>query len=172
MNALSLRDATPADAATIAALARQSFTEAFGDSNTPEDLALFLDSAYGEAQQGAELTDPAWTALLASLDGVPAGFAQLRRGPAEACVSGPAPIELNRLYVLQAFHGRKVGLTLMDAVIAQARAEGFRTLWLGVWEHNAKAQAFYRRWPFRDVGHHTFVVGTDPQTDRIWECPL
>ncbi|HJV22843.1 MAG TPA: GNAT family N-acetyltransferase [Holophagaceae bacterium] len=169
---LELREATPADAARVAALARQSFTETFAEDNNPGDLALFLDSAYGEAQQGAELQDPAWTTWIASVDGVPLAFAQLKRGPAEACVTGPAPVELNRLYVLAAAKGQGLGKALMGTVIARAKAEGFRTLWLGVWEHNTRAQAFYRRWPFVDVGSHTFVVGTDPQIDRIWECPI
>lgn len=169
---LTIREAVPADAATIANLALQSFTETFADSNTPEDLALFLDSAYGEGPQGAELRDPAWTTWLASVEGVPLAFAQLKRGPAEPCVSGPAPVELNRLYVLEAAKGQGLGKALMATVMNRARAEGFQTLWLGVWEHNLKAQAFYRHWSFRDVGNHVFVVGTDPQTDRIWECPL
>ncbi len=169
---LQIREATPADAATVAHLARQSFTETFADSNTPEDLALFLDSAYGEAHQGAELRDPAWTTWLASVEGVPLAFVQLKRGPADACVTGPAPVELNRLYVLARAKGLGLGKALMATVMDRARAEGFQTLWLGVWEHNLAAQAFYRRWPFTDVGSHVFVVGTDPQTDRIWECPL
>ncbi|HJV89713.1 MAG TPA: GNAT family N-acetyltransferase [Holophagaceae bacterium] len=169
---LEIREATPADAAQVAALARQSFTETFADDNTSEDLALFLDSAYGVTQQGTELRDPAWTTWIAAVDGVPLAFAQMKRGPAEACVTGPAPVELNRLYVLASAKGRGLGRALMATVMARAKAEGFRTLWLGVWEHNVKAQAFYRRWPFRDVGSHTFMVGTDPQTDRIWECPL
>ena len=169
---LQIREATPADAATVAALARQSFTETFAESNTPEDLALFLATTYGEVQQGAELRDPAWTTWLASVDGVPLAFAQLKRGPAESCVTGPAPVELNRLYVLASAKGQGLGKALMATLMDRARTEGFQTLWLGVWEHNLKAQAFYRHWPFRDVGGHVFVVGTDPQTVRIWECPL
>lgn len=172
MSDLTLREARPDEASLIARLARQSFTEAFGEANTPEDLALFLESAYGERQQGAELADPDWTTLVALKGGEAAGFAQLRRNHPEACVTGPDPVELNRLYVLQAFHGQGVGAALMQAVVGRARAEGFRTLWLGVWEHNHKAQAFYRRWGFRDVGSHSFLVGTDLQTDRIWECLL
>lgn len=167
-----LREATDADAATLADLARRTFTETFADSNTPEDLALFLDTAYGEVQQGRELADPDWWTLLAFVDGVPAGFVQLRRNHTEACVTGPAPVELNRLYVLRAFHGRRLGAALMQAAVDRAKAEGFRTLWLGVWEHNLKAQAFYRAWGFEDVGSHSFLVGTDLQTDRIWARPL
>jgi len=40
-------------------------------------------------------------------------------------------------------------------------------VWLGVWEHNPRAIAFYRKWGFEAVGEHVFVVGTDPQRDLV-----
>jgi RimJ/RimL family protein N-acetyltransferase len=43
---------------------------------------------------------------------------------------------------------------------------------LGVWERNARAQAFYRKHGFNRVGRQTFVVGSDPQTDDVMLCPL
>jgi ribosomal protein S18 acetylase RimI-like enzyme len=77
------------------------------------------------------------------------------------------PLELWRFYVDQVHHGRGVAQQLMAAVIDAARARGAGTLWLGVWEHNAKAQAFYRKFDFVVVGAHTFVLGSDVQTDRV-----
>jgi ribosomal protein S18 acetylase RimI-like enzyme len=64
-------------------------------------------------------------------------------------------------------HGRGIAHQLMEAAIADAAARGAATLWLGVWEHNTRAQAFYRKFGFVDVGSHTFVLGTDVQTDRL-----
>ena len=172
MQDLIIRDALPAEASVIAQLARQSFSEAFAAQNNPDDLAQFLDTTYGEVQQRQELRDPAWTTLLALVDSQPAGFAQIRRGPAEPCVQGLHPVELNRLYVLKAHHGAGAGAALMQAVIAQATTGGFKTLWLGVWEHNPRGLAFYRKWGFEQVGSHTFRVGSDPQTDLILVRPL
>lgn len=167
MQDLIIRETVPAEAALIAQLARQSFSETFAAHNTPSDLAQFLDAAYGESQQAKELADPAWTTLLALVGNQPAGFAQLRRDTLEACVKGPKTVELNRLYVLQAHHGAGVGAGLMAEVITRARQEGFQTLWLGVWEHNPRGLAFYRKWGFEQVGSHVFQVGSDPQTDLI-----
>lgn len=167
MQDLIIREAAPAEASLIARLARQSFSEAFAAQNDPTDLAQFLDGAYGEAHQARELADPAWTTLLASLGNQAVGFAQIRRGPAESCVTGPAPVELHRLYLLRTNHGSGAGSALMQAVIDRAREEGFRALWLGVWEHNPRGLAFYRKWGFERVGSHTFRVGNDPQTDLI-----
>jgi GNAT superfamily N-acetyltransferase len=80
---------------------------------------------------------------------------------------GPSPIELARLYVDRGWHGRAVGAALMKQVVDEARARGARTLWLGVWEQNARARAFYARWGFAQVGEHDFVLGHDLQRDLL-----
>ena len=162
-----IRAGDVSDAAALAELAARTFRETFAADNRPEDLALHLARSYGEAQQKEELLDRAIATLLAEVDGQLAGYAQLREGSAPACVSGEAPIELWRFYVAQAWHGRGLAQTLMRAVETEAIRRGGRTLWLGVWERNARAKAFYAKTGFIDVGSHMFLVGTDPQTDRI-----
>ncbi len=164
---LSIRRGVPADAAALAELAARTFTDTFGADNHPEDLAAHLSQAYGVPQQGRELSDPDMTTLLAEAGGVLAGYAQLRRGPAPACVAGESALELWRFYVVRAWQGQGLAHQLMNAVDAQALSNGARTLWLGVWERNERAKAFYRKNEFIDVGSHIFMVGSDPQTDRI-----
>jgi ribosomal protein S18 acetylase RimI-like enzyme len=73
------------------------------------------------------------------------------------------------LYASQEWLGRGVGGALMQACIDEGRQKGFRTLWLGVWEHNNRARAFYRKWNFREVGEHIFRLGDDSQTDILME---
>ena len=104
---------------------------------------------------------------MAEADGEPIGFARLRRGEVPDCVTGPGPLELQRIYVLRAWLGLKAGPALLQRCLEEARALGARTLWLGVWERNERALAFYRRHGFVEVGDHTFMVGTDPQRDVI-----
>jgi ribosomal protein S18 acetylase RimI-like enzyme len=62
-----------------------------------------------------------------------------------------------------------VGAALMQACIDEARRRGHKTLWLGVWEHNPRAQAFYRKWNFVEIGTHVFHLGNDPQTDLLMQ---
>ena len=57
----------------------------------------------------------------------------------------------------------------MQAAIDEAQRRGHDTLWLGVWEHNPRARAFYRKWGFVEVGTHIFVLGSDPQTDILMQ---
>lgn len=163
----TIRRATAADAAALAELAARTFRDTFVADNRPEDLVLHLATAYGPVQQARELADPTIHTLVADDAGTLVAFAQLRTGHAPTCVTGPAPIELWRFYVAADWHGRGLAHSLMAQVIDAARTAGAATLWLGVWERNPRAIAFYHKAGYVDVGAHVFVVGTDPQTDRI-----
>lgn len=167
-----IRAAVPADAASLAELAARTFNDTFATDNEPEDMAAYLDQAYGPIQQGRELADPNISTLLVDAGGTLVGYAQLRRGPVPACVNGEAPIELWRLYVVRDWHGRGIAQELMRRVEAAALGAGARTLWLGVWERNERAKAFYRKCKFVDVGSHLFMIGSDAQTDRILVRPV
>jgi diamine N-acetyltransferase len=162
-----IRSGAVIDATDLAELAARTFQETFAADNRPEDMALHLTRAYGASQQQTELLDPDITTLLVDVDGELAGYAQLRSGVTPECVTGDSPIELWRFYVAQLWHGRGVAQALMRRVDLEASRRGGQTLWLGVWEHNARAKAFYGRNGFVDVGSHVFMVGTDAQTDRI-----
>lgn len=164
-----IRDAGPADAAMLAGLGRRTFVEAFAAVNTPEDMSAYCDAAFTTAHLAAELADRAARFLVAESSGEAVGYAKLYEGEAPKVVAGPGPIELARLYVVDAAIGRGVGSGLMRACLSRAVAGGFETMWLGVWEHNARALAFYRRFGFREVGSHPFRLGEDVQTDLLVE---
>ncbi len=169
---MTIRRGTAADAAVLADLARQTFSDTFASTNDAADMALHLERSYGVAQQTAELIDHQVITLLAEQDGEPVAYAQLRSGKVPGCVAGERPIELWRFYVKQEWHGRGLAQALMAGVIEAAVAAGAGTCWLGVWERNPRALAFYRKCGFADVGEHVFLFGTDPQTDRVMARPL
>ena len=167
-----VRPATLADAPRLSRLGAATFRETFEGENTPADMARYLAEAFTPERQAAEIADPAGTVLLAEQPGAAgdaelAGYAHLVLGPAPAAVRGPAPLELKRLYVARAWHGRGVAQALMDAALDAARARGAETVWLGVWERNPRAVAFYVKYGFVRVGEHTFVLGADAQTDWV-----
>ena len=169
---VNIRRGVPEDAAVLAELARTTFYDAFAATNDAADMALHLARAYGVAQQGAELRDPGITTLLVQEDGKAIAYAQIRDHHVPECVTDATAIELWRFYVDRGWHGRGIAPALMDRVKSEARLRGARTLWLGVWEHNARARAFYAKCGFIDVGEHIFLFGTDPQTDRVMTAPL
>jgi GNAT superfamily N-acetyltransferase len=164
---VTIRLGVPADAATLAELAARTFRDAFAADNRPEDIEQHVAQAYGSPQQGRELADANLVTLLAQQGEELAGYAQLRLGPAPACVDANAPIELSRFYVVRRWHGEGVAQSLMRRVDEEAGRIGARMLWLGVWERNERAKAFYRKSGFVDVGARVFMVGTDAQNDLI-----
>ncbi|MBI2407249.1 MAG: GNAT family N-acetyltransferase [Gemmatimonadetes bacterium] len=169
---ITIRLGEPADAAALAALAARTFFDTFAESCSAEDMAQHLAESYGTSQQGGELADPRTVTLLVHVYDALAAYAQLRREPPPACVLGDAPLELWRFYVAKEWHGRGIAQALMDRVIAEAGRLGARTLWLGVWEHNERAKAFYRRCGFVSVGTQVYLVGADPQTDFVLRRPV
>jgi ribosomal protein S18 acetylase RimI-like enzyme len=175
--AIDVRPATLADADALSRLAAATFRDTFEGSSPPEDMAQYLAEAFTPAQQAREIADPAGIVLVGEdrSDAGPVsliGYAHLVAGAAPAAVTGPGPIELKRIYVDRAWHGRGVARALMDAALDAARRRGAGTVWLGVWEHNPRAIAFYSKYGFTRVGHHTFVLGTDAQTDWLFARPL
>ena len=165
----TIRPGTLEDAALLSELGARTFSETFASDNTPEDLAAYMAASFTVAQQTAELKDPASIFLIAEVDGRAAGYARLHNGEPEKGVEGAKPIELVRLYVSREWLGRGIGAQLMRACIDEARQAGHETIWLGVWEGNPRAQAFYRKWNFRPVGEHIFRLGSDLQRDILME---
>lgn len=168
----TIRVATAEDAERVSALAARTFHETFAADNTAEDMAAYLAATFTVERQRRELADPAQRTFLLEIDAVPVGYAQLTLSAPDPAVTGESPIELARFYVDGAWHGRGLAQQLMRAVIDEAVRCGARTLWLGVWERNPRAIAFYRKHGFVDVGSHPFVLGRDVQTDRIMRRPI
>lgn len=184
-----IRKAAASDSAALAALGAEVFRATFAHSCTEEQLQAFLDEAYTPEAIAGDIADPSKDVLVATDtdssstgDDNPSpstgeqqqqqkllGFAYLTRGSSEPCVEHlERPVELQRLYIALGAHGRGLGKALSLAADDLARAQGFRTIWLGVWEENHKAQAFYRKMGYEHIGEHVFDVGGDLQTDEIW----
>jgi ribosomal protein S18 acetylase RimI-like enzyme len=167
-----VRPGRPSDAGALAAFAAETFVDTYGRYNEPENLRRHLHAAFGPRQQAAELSDPHVATLLAHVGPALAGYAQVRRGAAPGCVAGAAPVELHRFYVQRRWHGLGVARTLLAEARAAAHAFGGRTLWLKVWERNARAIAFYAKQGLVDVGTADFFLGAERQTDRVLALDL
>jgi len=163
----TIRRAQPSDARQLSIVAEATFRQTFAAHNSREDMDSFCASAYGEAIQAAEIANPAMVTLLANAGDALVGFAQLRWARTPACVAASAAGEIQRLYVVGDFHGKGIAPMLMDACLQAMVSRGSDVAWLGVWERNPKAIAFYRKFGFFEVGEHVFRVGSDPQRDIV-----
>lgn len=164
---MKIRSATAADAAALAQIAEKSFRQAFDAHNSAADMDLYCRSHFSEAIQASEIAAIDGATLLIEYHGELAGFSQLRWGSAPDYVSGPAPGEIVRFYLLSEFHGTGLASQLMQSSLESLKSQGCKTAWLGVWQENPRAIAFYRKYGFREVGEQIFVLGNDHQRDFV-----
>lgn len=163
-----IRPARLDEAAALADLAERTFRDTYTAENTAGDMKAHIARSFSPELQKRELNDAAMSTIVAAMpDGALVGFAQLRSGPAPACVPQTGALEVWRFYVDREHHGQGVAQQLMTATIETAVQRDASALWLGVWERNWRARAFYAKCGFKDVGTQTFVLGADIQTDRV-----
>jgi ribosomal protein S18 acetylase RimI-like enzyme len=168
----AIRRASRADAGRLAEFAARTFSETYAAFNDPADMSSHLAAKYSEAKQAAEIADPGGTYLLAELDGRLVGYALVVGNRAPDGMALPAPVEVVRFYVASDWHGRGVAQSLMAACIAEGRRRGGGTLWLGVWQENPRAIAFYLKAGFRIVGTTSFRLGSQVQDDHVMAMAL
>lgn len=172
MHMTTIRLATANDARELATLAERTFRDTFAAANTAEDMELHVQASYSESMQAGEIANPHMMTLLCDAERSLIGFAQLRWQEAPSCVRAESPAEIQRLYVDGAWHGQGIAPMLMRACLDAMHARGCDVAWLGVWERNPRAIAFYRKFGFVEVGDHTFTVGRDAQRDIIMARPV
>ncbi|MFA7262112.1 MAG: GNAT family N-acetyltransferase [Caulobacter sp.] len=154
-----IRRAGPADAEALSRIGAETFVETFGHLYPPEDLAAFLEAAYGLDKTRRDLADPAKAAWLVEVDGEAVGHALA--GPCDLPHDDVTPAcgELKRLYVLRRLQGDGTGSRLLAETLAWLERNGPRRLWIGVWSENLGAQRLYGRMGFEKVGEYEFAVG-------------
>lgn len=167
-----IRFATTEDAEELALFGAKAFTDTFAIHNTETDMKLYVDKTFTTAQLRKEIQDPSSTFLMALDDTSVVGYAKMRTGETPNELGTTNGIEIERIYAAQAYLGKKVGRSLMQACLDLAISLGYHTLWLGVWEHNPRAITFYEKWGFKKFGSHPFLLGTDVQTDLLMKKQL
>ena len=169
---MNIRYGTTADAEMLSELGAKTFYDTFAKDNTPENMAAHLKNSFSPEIQLAELANPENIFLIIEEDGLPIGYAQLILNSKEEFITGTNPLEVRRIYATQEYIGKGVGKELMQVAIREAQQRGCDCVWLGVWEKNPRAIAFYKKWGFKEVGSHIFSVGDDPQRDYVMELGI
>jgi ribosomal protein S18 acetylase RimI-like enzyme len=170
---IQLIHANASHASLLAKLALDTFCESFEKVNNPDDFKAYTSAAFNEAQIGKEINEPNSLYILAYADSELAGFARVRNNDeVKDFFPGKKTIELQRIYALDKFIGKGVGKALMNYSIELGKKQGAEILWLGVWEHNERAQNFYNKLGFKRFSSHVFMLGKDPQTDILMKLNI
>ena len=161
---IRIRPAKPADVPALAALAQRTWSDAFGWSISPEELAAELENR-SEASFADALET--WTTLIAEDDGSLVGYVQFGDVVIDGVEARQGDRELHRLYVDTELQGHGIGRALMEAALAHRRLATAQRVFLQVWERNARAVQLYEDLGFRVVGTTTFTIGSGEQAEDL-----
>lgn len=160
------------DVSALALIARKTFYDTFTGTCTDEDMQGFLDQFYSEVKLHEELQDKETYCFFAEADEVPVAYLQFKEDYKNFPeIKKWKALELKRIYVLAQFQGKGIAQKLMDFFLNIAKEQQYEVVWLGVWEHNIRAQKFYGKYGFVNSGYtHDFPIGNTPQTDFwLWK---
>ncbi|MFA4867954.1 MAG: GNAT family N-acetyltransferase [Pedobacter sp.] len=160
------------DLKTLQEISRSTFHETFADSNTQQDMQHYLSVNFSLDQLGVELNEADSQFFMTWDKDRPVGYLKVNSGKAQSDLKEEDSLEIERIYVLNAYHGKKVGQLLYGHALEVARQLGKSSIWLGVWENNPRAIRFYEKNGFVIFGTHVFKMGEDEQTDLLMRKSL
>lgn len=172
MDQLIVSLASVNDLETIKLIGRETFFETFAESNTEADMQKYLDESFSNSKLTAELNDQNSRFFISWQNKNPIGYMKLNVGKAQTEIRDDLSIEIERIYVKQAYHGKKVGQILYEKALEIAQQMKKKYIWLGVWEENPKAIRFYEKNGFVAFDKHVFRMGEDEQTDIMMKKEL
>jgi ribosomal protein S18 acetylase RimI-like enzyme len=165
MDKITIQKIGLAEIEQLQIIAQQTFFETFSAGNTVENMQKYLAEGFTIEKLTAELINPNAVFYFAQLDHQVIGYLKLNFGAAQTVLKDEKALEIERIYVLQEFHGKKVGQILLDTALDMAQKISADYLWLGVWEENPRAIHFYQKNGFVAFDKHIFILGDDEQTD-------
>ena len=165
--------AEPTEAGEYARFLTDIFRQTYGHGYAEDRLERHIASRFGEAQQRAQLVDPARWTLRTAREGQWVGFVMVNRAaPVPRAVVAARPAEVERFYLGAEAHGSGLAQQLLAAAVERAAREGHDALWLTVWQHNARAKRFYEKVGFVHSGMHPFEFDGVPELDDLYVLPI
>jgi ribosomal protein S18 acetylase RimI-like enzyme len=153
-------------------IGRQTFFETFSSSNSEENMNNYLEEGFSIEKLTDELNDKNSEFYFAMLGQSVVGYLKINFGDSQTEIKDSLSLEIERIYVLKEFHGKKVGQLLYEKAIQIALQMDADYIWLGVWEENLRAISFYKKNGFIEFDKHIFKLGDDEQTDIMMKLKL
>ncbi|MEN1986779.1 GNAT family N-acetyltransferase [Paenibacillus hubeiensis] len=155
------------DVQLLQELSIQTFNETFKDQNSPENMKAYLDKAFNLKQLEKEMANDSSDFYFIYFNEELAGYMKMNTSDAQTENMGNDSLEVERIYIKRDFQKHGLGKYLLNQAIEIARKQDKRKIWLGVWEKNENAIAFYEKMGFIQTGAHAFYMGDEEQTDLI-----
>ncbi|MBT2679351.1 GNAT family N-acetyltransferase [Bacillus sp. ISL-35] len=155
------------DLQTLQEISYQTFNETFKDQNSPENMTAYLDKAFNLNQLENELNNASSQFFFVYVNDAVAGYLKVNSDDAQSEEMGGESLEIERIYVKNEFKKQGLGKYLLNKAVEIAFDTDKEKIWLGVWEKNENAIAFYRKMGFVQSGAHSFYMGDEEQIDLI-----
>ncbi|MBP6796360.1 MAG: GNAT family N-acetyltransferase [Saprospiraceae bacterium] len=172
MENIVIKKVLPDEVIALQKIGRQTFKETFAAGNTEENLTKYLEEGFSSEKLLGELTDQNSEFHFALYEDVVIGYLKLNFGDSQTELKDDKSAEIERIYVLQEYQGKKVGQLLYEKALQIANAYKADYIWLGVWEENPRAIQFYKKNGFTEFDKHIFKLGEDEQTDIMMKLSL
>lgn len=169
---VEIEKVTPSEIKQLQKIGMQTFEETFSHSNSKEDMDTYLNESFSMEKLTSELGNADSHFYFATLDKEPIGYLKLNTGTSQTEIQDNKSLEIERIYVLNEFHGKKVGQLLYQKALEIAHETTVDYIWLGVWEENPRAINFYKKNGFIEFDKHIFKLGEDEQTDIMMKLQL
>ena len=169
---LEIKKANPIDLKAIIEIGKETFTETFAQFNSAQDMKNYLLDNFNGQKMQKELLNVNSLFFLALFNDLPVGYLKLNFNEAQTELKLKESLEIERIYVLKKFQGKKIGQALFQKALFIGNQKSLDFIWLGVWEKNEKALAFYDKAGFKRFDKHIFKLGNDEQTDILMKMKL
>lgn len=151
----------------LQSISRQTFYETYCTMNTKENMDKYLNENLSISTLEKELKNPnSEFYIIKDLD-KNIGYLKLNMGPAQTDIKDASALEIERIYVIKEYQGKKAGQQLYEKTIQVAKEKMLKYIWLGVWQENSKAIQFYIKNGFEIFDQHVFKLGDEEQTDFL-----
>lgn len=162
----------PDEIKALQTLSIRTFTEAFSKDNEEANMQAYLNTNLTEEKLTAEMSHPGSQFYFAVTGDRNIGYLKINFGQAQTDLQDESSLEIERIYILSEFQGKKIGQFLLDQALLIAAEQGLSYIWLGVWDKNQGAIKFYGRNGFAAFDQHPFMLGTEEQTDIMMKRPV
>jgi diamine N-acetyltransferase len=165
--AIIIKECTLEDVNKLQEISYETFNETFKDQNSPENMDAYLKRAFNLKQLGKELSNPLSQFFFVYVNHEVAGYLKVNSNDAQSEEMGEESLEIERIYIKKDFQKHGLGKYLLNKAIEVAMENNKVQIWLGVWEKNENAIAFYEKMGFVQTGVHSFYMGDEEQIDLI-----
>lgn len=164
---INMKKCTLEDLSRLQEISYETFNETFKKQNSPENMEAYLEKAFNRKQLETELSQRSSQFYFVEIDGETAGYLKVNTDESQTEEMGDEALEIERIYIRSPFQKQGLGKYLFNKALEVAMKQNKKKIWLGVWEKNEEAIAFYKKMGFVQTGAHSFYMGDEEQTDFI-----